>query len=225
MRTGTPLLTVALTVIALVFGRAAPAAPVLSFDSVTVTADGTNATPVQILVKVTNSGSPFTVSALTSQLTWTATGTPIGSLAVIEDSGTVSGSGFLFNGFSPLLDSQGSNSPPVGWGVSAAGDATMATGTTNVAVLNLTVAAGVLNAVFDLDFVVGGLLNNFTGGDPNYDAIPYTNGNNGSTRGVISVVPEPVSTSVLAVCAVLVTGAGLAQRSARRRSRRVEIAG
>jgi hypothetical protein len=225
MQTGTGFLTVMVTVIALVFGRAAPAAPILSFNSVTVTADGTNPTLVQILVNVTNNASPITVSALTSQLTWTATGTGVGSLAVIEDSGSGSGSGFLFNGFSPLFDSQGSNTPPVGWGVSASGDATMATGTTSVALINLTVAAGVLNGVFDVNFATGGLLNNFTGGDPDYEPIPYANGNNGTTLGVITVVPEPTTTSILALCAVLVTGVGFAQRSARLRNCPAEIAG
>ena len=225
MRTATGFLTVLLTVIALVVGRTASAAPILSFASGTVTADGINPTPISILVQVSNTSSPVLVSALTSQLQWTASGTPIGSLAVIEDSGTASGSGFLFNGASPLLDSQGSNSPPVGWGVSASSDVTMATGTTNVAWINLTVAAGVLNAVFDLDFVVGGLFNKFTGGDPNYESIPYANGNNGSTRGVITVVPEPTATSILALCAVLATGVGFVQRRTRLRNRPTEIAG
>ena len=225
MRTGTGFLTVLLTVIALVVGRTASAAPILSFASGTFTADGINPTPISILIQVSNTSSPVLVSALTSQLQWTASGTPTGSLAVIEDSGTATGSGFLFNGASPLFDSQGSNSPPVGWGISASSDATMATGTTNVAWINLTVAAGVLNAVFDLDFTVGGLFDSFTGGNPNYEAIPYANGNNGSTLGVITVVPEPTATSILALCAVLVTGVGFVQRRARLRNRSKEIAG
>ena len=198
---------------------AVTAAPILSFDSVQVTADGINPTPVQIEVKVFNPDPTFNVTALDSQLSWTTSGgASVGDLAVIEDSGTVSGSGYLFDGLSPLLDSQGSNTPPVNWGVSvASGSAPMANGTTyTVATLNLEVAAGVRSGVFDVSFLTGNqFFNVFT--DDSFNSVPYANGNNGSSAGLVTVVPEAGTGVILGISSLSLVSFRLAQRVRRRR--------
>jgi hypothetical protein len=199
----------------------------LQFASQTVLADGINATPVQILVQVVNSGTPVGATALDSQITWTISGTGISvsDLSLIEDSGVVSGAGFLFNGVSPILDSQGTNVPPANWGISATAPATIGTGTTNVARLNLQVAPGTTSGSFIVNFVTGTpFVNQFTGADFS-TALPYANGNNDTTFGVITVIPEPSTGTALGGATVLMAGVGIMQRKMRRRRRSAEIVG
>jgi len=215
-----------ITVLAL--GQPASAIPAISlrFTSQTVVADGVNPTPVQILVQVVNTGTGVGVVALDSQLTWTVTGTAIsvGDLALIEDSGQVSGAGFLFNGASPILDSQGTNVPPANWGISAIASRTISTGTTNVARLDLEIAPTTTSGQFIVNFVTGTPFNTqFTGSDFT-TAIPYANGNNGTTFGVITVIPEPSTGTALGAATILMAGVGVVQRKMRRR-RSAEIAG
>lgn len=213
--------------LALALGSVATATPVLTFDSVTAVANGTTATPVTITVKVTNTGTALATQGVTSRFTWTASGTgaTAGDLTVVDDSGSVNTAGYLYATNQPLLDSTTLGTGTAGWAISALSNATMAPGETTVATLNLLVAAGVTSGTFNVNFVTGGF-NTFTVGDFNSPSdLPYTNGNNGTTTGVITVVPEPVATGYVATAGVVAAGLGFVQRRSRRSRRLAEVAG
>jgi hypothetical protein len=226
-RFGRGLAAFGMTVAAVVFGTVASATPILSFPSVQVTADGINPTPVSITVSVNNNASAFDVIAFTGQFEWTASGSASDAdLSSLADDGTASTAGMLFANVSPLFDLAAGSSEPKDFSV--AGNSftpvTMAGGSTQLATLNLLVAAGVTSGQFVVDFVTGStVFNSFS--DTAAQPVLYTNGNNGTTLGVITVVPEASSSVILASGALLATGVGFAQRRARRTTRKVEIAG
>lgn len=226
-RFGRGLAAFGMTVVAVVFGTVASAAPVLSFDSVQVTADGTNPTPVSILVKVDNTGGPALTNliSLSSQLIWTASGGPTDAdISTVEDDGTASTPGMLFATTSPFFDMDAGSTEPKNWGIANNGTGvSLGTVTQDVATLNFTIAPGVTSGQFSFDFVTGSNLFNVFG--TSTSSIAYANGNNGTGTGVITVVPEASSSVILASGALVATGVGFAQRRARRNSRRSEIAG
>lgn len=220
MRLGTGLFAVALSVVVATAGHVATAAPILLFDSVTVTADGINPTPVQVLVRVRNPDANLDVTALSSQLTWTASGAAVTDL-VSTGTVTANASGFLFT---PVFDSAAFDSGstlPLNWGVSSTGTPVTMDGNnavTSVALLNFQIPAGVTSGSFNVSFVTGNDdFNSFA--DAAFEPVPYANGNNGTTLGVIGVVPEPSAAVIAAVGVVLVTGFAGLRRKGRRAGR------
>lgn len=190
----------------------AHAQPILSFDSVQVTADGVNPTPVSILVKVDNTSGPAlnNLQAVWSQLTWTASGGPTDAdLSTIANDGTVTSPGMLFANSNPIFLMDAGSTEPKNWSVYWNGGEPLTLGTSgpvDLATLNFTVAPGITSGQFQLDFVTGDIFNNAFG-TLLAGSFLYANGNNGSTTGVITVtaVPEP-STCVTALVGVVCSG-------------------
>lgn len=201
------------------------AAPILSFESVQVVADGVNPTPVSIVVKVDNTSGPAlnNLQALWSQLIWTASGGfTDADLSTIANDGTASSAGMLFAATNPFFFMDGGSAEPKGWSVYATSGSPLTLGTSgpvNVATLNFLVAPGFASGQFQLDFVTGDIFNNAFGTllDGSY---LYANGNNGTTTGVITVtaVPEP-STYAMALAGL---ACGFSMWRRRKRARRHE---
>lgn len=230
-RFGRGLAAFVATVAAVVFGTVASAAPILSFPSQQVTADGINPTTFSVTVQADNTSGPALtdIIALTSQIIWTASGGPLDTdLTTIADDGTASTTGFMFATVNPLFDMDGGSSEPKNWSVAANGTGVpLGTGgPVDVATLNFIIGAGITSGTFALDFVTGStFFNAFADGSSN--TYLYTNGNNGQPAGtgLITVVPEASSSVILGSGALMATGVGFAQRRARRNSRKAENAG
>jgi hypothetical protein len=224
------LLACSMSVAVLTGGLNAYAIPTLTLrsTSVTVFADGINPTPVTVLAEVVNLGAPLSVNSQTSEFAVTASGT-LNPAGLNFTSITLSNPGVWTVG-SP----EATVNTQTEFGVTAntTPTNTISTGTSNVASLTFTVPAGITAGTYSIAFLTATAgsedepVRSFvlsTGTSTQYNV--YANGNDGSSFGLITVVPEPSTGTALGGATVLMAGVGIVQRRMRRRRRSAETVG